>query len=126
MSPRGLTTASPGQTPEAETQVLLFQELFSKQKGYLDEELDYRKQALDQAHKVRDVLLDPVGAGWKRAVCLRARGGQCVPWGSLLHMSLWCSLTRRAPRMPHCLSANASPHEHGHTSRIKGILEMSR
>uniref|UniRef100_A0A8D1KK70 Janus kinase and microtubule-interacting protein C-terminal domain-containing protein n=1 Tax=Sus scrofa TaxID=9823 RepID=A0A8D1KK70_PIG len=27
------------------------QELFSKQKGYLDEELDYRKQSLDQAHK---------------------------------------------------------------------------
>ncbi|XP_027696308.1 janus kinase and microtubule-interacting protein 3 isoform X4 [Vombatus ursinus] len=26
-------------------------ELFGKQKGYLDEELDYRKQALDQAHK---------------------------------------------------------------------------
>nr|XP_040128137.1 janus kinase and microtubule-interacting protein 3 isoform X8 [Ictidomys tridecemlineatus] len=26
-------------------------ELFSKQKGYLDEELDYRKQALDHAHK---------------------------------------------------------------------------
>ncbi|XP_058154098.1 janus kinase and microtubule-interacting protein 3 isoform X4 [Dasypus novemcinctus] len=26
-------------------------ELFSKQKGYLDEELDYRKQALDQAHR---------------------------------------------------------------------------
>ncbi|XP_043912746.1 janus kinase and microtubule-interacting protein 3 [Protopterus annectens] len=25
--------------------------LFSKQKGYLDEELDYRKQCLDQAHK---------------------------------------------------------------------------
>jgi hypothetical protein len=33
----------------------VFQELFSKQKGYLDEELDYRKQALDQAHKVRAV-----------------------------------------------------------------------
>lgn len=33
----------------------MFQELFSKQKGYLDEELDYRKQALDQAHKVRAV-----------------------------------------------------------------------
>lgn len=32
----------------------MFQELFSKQKGYLDEELDYRKQALDQAHKVRE------------------------------------------------------------------------
>lgn len=31
---------------------LVFQELFSKQKGYLDEELDYRKQSLDQAHKV--------------------------------------------------------------------------
>lgn len=29
------------------------QELFSKQKGYLDEELDFRKQSLDQAHKVR-------------------------------------------------------------------------
>uniref|UniRef100_A0A8D1KK52 Janus kinase and microtubule-interacting protein C-terminal domain-containing protein n=1 Tax=Sus scrofa TaxID=9823 RepID=A0A8D1KK52_PIG len=29
----------------------VFQELFSKQKGYLDEELDYRKQSLDQAHK---------------------------------------------------------------------------
>ncbi|XP_036078928.1 janus kinase and microtubule-interacting protein 3 isoform X8 [Rousettus aegyptiacus] len=26
-------------------------ELFSRQKGYLEEELDYRKQALDQAHK---------------------------------------------------------------------------
>ncbi|XP_043453844.1 janus kinase and microtubule-interacting protein 3 isoform X7 [Prionailurus bengalensis] len=26
-------------------------ELFSKQKGYLDEELDYRKQSLDQAHR---------------------------------------------------------------------------
>uniref|UniRef100_A0A8B9GYZ7 Janus kinase and microtubule interacting protein 3 n=1 Tax=Astyanax mexicanus TaxID=7994 RepID=A0A8B9GYZ7_ASTMX len=27
-------------------------ELFSKQKGYLDEELDYRKQSMDQANKV--------------------------------------------------------------------------
>lgn len=26
---------------------------FSKQKGYLDEELDFRKQSMDQAHKVR-------------------------------------------------------------------------
>lgn len=26
-------------------------ELFSKQKGYLDDELDFRKQSLDQAHK---------------------------------------------------------------------------
>lgn len=30
-------------------------DLFSTQKGYLDEELDYRKQSLDQAHKVRTV-----------------------------------------------------------------------
>ncbi|KAM7047450.1 janus kinase and microtubule-interacting protein 3 isoform 12-T12 [Acridotheres tristis] len=28
-------------------------ELFSKQKGYLDDELDFRKQSLDQAHKKR-------------------------------------------------------------------------
>lgn len=31
----------------------LLQELFSKQKGFLEEELDYRKQALDQAYMVR-------------------------------------------------------------------------
>ena len=28
------------------------QEMFCKQKGYLEEELDYRKQALDQAYMV--------------------------------------------------------------------------
>lgn len=27
-------------------------ELFTKQKGYLDEELDFRKQSMDQAYKV--------------------------------------------------------------------------
>lgn len=32
---------------------VLLQELFSKQKGFLEEELDYRKQALDQAYMVR-------------------------------------------------------------------------
>ncbi|KAM8782022.1 janus kinase and microtubule-interacting protein 3 [Rhynchonycteris naso] len=45
-------------------------ELFSKQKGYLDEELDYRKQALGQAHKrileleamLFDVLQQEAGA----------------------------------------------------------------
>ncbi|XP_059947999.1 janus kinase and microtubule-interacting protein 3 isoform X1 [Mesoplodon densirostris] len=45
-------------------------ELFSKQKGYLDEELDYRKQSLDQAHKhileleamLYDVLQQEAGA----------------------------------------------------------------
>lgn len=36
--------------------VLCPQELFSKQKGYLDDELDFRKQSLDQAHKVRRSL----------------------------------------------------------------------
>lgn len=29
------------------------QEMFCKQKGYLEEELDYRKQALDQAYMVQ-------------------------------------------------------------------------
>lgn len=31
---------------------IIAQDLFSKQKGYLEEELDYRKQALDQAYMV--------------------------------------------------------------------------
>uniref|UniRef100_A0A673IRC5 Janus kinase and microtubule-interacting protein 3-like n=1 Tax=Sinocyclocheilus rhinocerous TaxID=307959 RepID=A0A673IRC5_9TELE len=39
-------------------------ELFSKQKGYLDEELDYRKQSLDHAHK----FCPPVPPG----------GGECM------------------------------------------------
>lgn len=30
--------------------------MFCKQKGYLEEELDYRKQALDQAYMVRECL----------------------------------------------------------------------
>lgn len=34
---------------------MLLQELFSKQKGFLEEELDYRKQALDQAYMVRSL-----------------------------------------------------------------------
>lgn len=34
---------------------MLMQELFSKQKGFLEEELDYRKQALDQAYMVRSL-----------------------------------------------------------------------
>ncbi|CAL8303943.1 unnamed protein product [Lota lota] len=46
-------------------------DLFSKQKGYLDEELDYRKQSMDQAHKrimeleamLFDVLQQEGGAG---------------------------------------------------------------
>ena len=31
----------------------LFQDQFSKQKGFMEEELDYRKQALDPAYMVR-------------------------------------------------------------------------
>lgn len=31
---------------------IFLQDLFSKQKGFLEEELDYRKQALDQAYMV--------------------------------------------------------------------------
>lgn len=34
---------------------VFLQELFSKQKGFLEEELDYRKQALDQAYMVRSL-----------------------------------------------------------------------
>ncbi|KAM4838151.1 janus kinase and microtubule-interacting protein 3 isoform X12 [Urocitellus parryii] len=51
-------------------------ELFSKQKGYLDEELDYRKQALDHAHKhileLEAMLFDALQqeAGAKVAVLL--------------------------------------------------------
>lgn len=30
--------------------------MFCKQKGYLEEELDYRKQALDQAYMVGECL----------------------------------------------------------------------
>lgn len=55
-------------TPEAQRWLSVFQELFSKQKGYLDEELDYRKQALDHAHKVGDQaedLLTPLPARQK-------------------------------------------------------------
>ncbi|XP_059949207.1 janus kinase and microtubule-interacting protein 3 isoform X17 [Mesoplodon densirostris] len=68
-------------------------ELFSKQKGYLDEELDYRKQSLDQAHKqeagakVADMLseeerekLRVAVEQWKRQVMseLRERDAQIL------------------------------------------------
>ncbi|ELW67290.1 Janus kinase and microtubule-interacting protein 3 [Tupaia chinensis] len=71
-------------------------ELFSKQKGYLDEELDYRKQSLDQAHKhileleamLYDALQQEAGAKklkvaveqWKRQVMseLRERDAQIL------------------------------------------------
>lgn len=36
---------------------IIAQDLFSKQKGYLEEELDYRKQALDQAYMVGEQSL---------------------------------------------------------------------
>ncbi|KAM8911883.1 janus kinase and microtubule-interacting protein 3 isoform 8-T8 [Lycaon pictus] len=68
-------------------------ELFSKQKGYLDEELDYRKQSLDQAHKqeagakVAEILseeerdkLKVAVEQWKRQVMseLRERDAQIL------------------------------------------------
>ncbi|XP_071466771.1 janus kinase and microtubule-interacting protein 3 isoform X2 [Marmota flaviventris] len=67
-------------------------ELFSKQKGYLDEELDYRKQALDHAHKeagakVAELLseeerekLQVAVEQWKRQVLseLRERDAQIL------------------------------------------------
>ncbi|XP_043331106.1 janus kinase and microtubule-interacting protein 3 isoform X2 [Cervus elaphus] len=49
LGPQPRATTSDTRGPDAGP--LVFQELFSKQKGYLDEELDYRKQCLDQAHK---------------------------------------------------------------------------
>ncbi|KAJ3608270.1 hypothetical protein NHX12_025319 [Muraenolepis orangiensis] len=63
-------------------------DLFSKQKGYLDEELDYRKQSMDQAHKrimeleamLFDVLMEEEREGlqrameqWKRALMVELR-----------------------------------------------------
>uniref|UniRef100_A0AC11B2V0 Janus kinase and microtubule interacting protein 3 n=1 Tax=Ovis aries TaxID=9940 RepID=A0AC11B2V0_SHEEP len=56
-------------------------ELFSKQKGYLDEELDYRKQCLDQAHKVKAVrALGRNGDGVPRpAWCLRGHVDPGLP-----------------------------------------------
>ncbi|XP_066475620.1 janus kinase and microtubule-interacting protein 3 isoform X9 [Tiliqua scincoides] len=68
-------------------------DLFSKQKGYLDDELDYRKQSLDQAHKqeagakVSEILseeerekLKNAVEQWKRQVMseLRERDAQIL------------------------------------------------
>ncbi|XP_064001430.1 janus kinase and microtubule-interacting protein 3 isoform X20 [Pogoniulus pusillus] len=68
-------------------------ELFSKQKGYLDEELDFRKQSLDKAHKqeagakISDLLseeekekLKSAVEQWKRQVMseLRERDAQIL------------------------------------------------
>ncbi|XP_061857008.1 janus kinase and microtubule-interacting protein 3 isoform X2 [Colius striatus] len=68
-------------------------ELFSKQKGYLDDELDFRKQSLDQAHKqeagakISDLLseeekekLKSAVEQWKRQVMseLRERDAQIL------------------------------------------------
>ncbi|KAM4897059.1 janus kinase and microtubule-interacting protein 3 isoform 15-T15 [Sylvia borin] len=68
-------------------------ELFSKQKGYLDDELDFRKQSLDQAHKqeagakISDLLseeekekLRSAVEQWKRQVMseLRERDAQIL------------------------------------------------
>ncbi|XP_073504328.1 janus kinase and microtubule-interacting protein 1 isoform X2 [Phyllobates terribilis] len=42
---------------DLENEKVRLRELFSKQKGYLEEELDYRKQALDQAHMELEATL---------------------------------------------------------------------
>lgn len=60
------------------------QELFSKQKGYLDDELDFRKQSLDKAHKVRKT---PELTVTSLLSCLcRVCGlfclGQCCSWSA--------------------------------------------
>lgn len=54
------------------------QEMFCKQKGYLEEELDYRKQALDQAYMVR--------------VCLSVLPSGCVAGRLPVCLSVcWCT-----------------------------------
>ncbi|XP_056433077.1 janus kinase and microtubule-interacting protein 3 [Gadus chalcogrammus] len=58
-------------------------DLFSKQKGYLDEELDYRKQSMDQAHKrimeleamLFDVLQQEGAAGYGELLADEDREG---------------------------------------------------
>ncbi|XP_075996919.1 janus kinase and microtubule-interacting protein 3 isoform X2 [Genypterus blacodes] len=57
-------------------------DLFSKQKGYLDEELDYRKQSMDQAHKMEgaplsDPLTDQEREGLRRAMDQWKRSVMC-------------------------------------------------
>ncbi|XP_060951041.1 janus kinase and microtubule-interacting protein 3 isoform X12 [Limanda limanda] len=57
-------------------------DLFSKQKGYLDEELDYRKQSMDQAHKMDDsrlseTLTEEEREGLRRAMDQWKRSVMC-------------------------------------------------
>lgn len=107
----------------------MFQELFSKQKGYLDEELDYRKQALDQAHKVGERWRPSPRRGrlaWngrlfpRPAVCLRPQtpdpeepGPGVTVWGRCLHLSLWSPLLSEFQGAL-LLSSDLSPHECRH------------
>lgn len=53
--------------------LFFLQELFSKQKGFLEEELDYRKQALDQAYMVRSLehsdLQNRQNLFWQFGIC---------------------------------------------------------
>ncbi len=87
-------------------------EHFSKQKGYLDDELDYRKQSLDHAHKVRTVhqITHVQFLLWYAVL------PSCAPWWWMhaisvsLSVSLsWrrccltlCSWRRRVGRCPSC------------------------
>lgn len=54
----------------------LFQDLFSRQKGYLEEELDYRKEALDQAYLVG------LGVGWSLWLVRLSLRGCVFLWGT--------------------------------------------
>lgn len=65
--------------PGRDTGASVFQELFSKQKGYLHEELDYRKQALDQAHKVSGIRpRSPGGDGERGCRVQRCSSAACA------------------------------------------------
>ncbi|XP_078135327.1 janus kinase and microtubule-interacting protein 3 isoform X4 [Sander vitreus] len=56
-------------------------DLFSKQKGYLDEELDYRKQSMDQAHTMEaglsETLTEEEREGLRRAMDQWKRSVMC-------------------------------------------------
>lgn len=106
---------------------LVFQELFSKQKCYLDEELDFRKQTLDQAHKVREIWGHSPGGPWGRQgkgvplsngvswdcagqasdPCLGRALAPCDRVGT--HLSLWSPVAWQVPRVPCCRHQTLHP-----------------
>lgn len=73
------------------------QELFSKQKGYLDDELDFRKQSLDQAHKVRVVMVLFRTPGL--AQCPELWSVPRAAWDGMGVQQILCTLSW--PQLPH-------------------------